>query len=127
MTRDEFYNEVEENDMNIPPMALGRGIKKHPQSTEHIFNAVTSTARGREWMTFALLVLAHVETYTVGQYGDAGEDPASNYTVEDALRSASKYIARFGRNAREGEQFRDFLKHAHYVQIAASTWSKQNG
>lgn len=85
------------------------------------------TKRGQEWFEFALAVLEHIEDYTVGQYGDTGADPASEYTPEDALRSASKYIARFGRNARSGEQYRDFLKLAHYAQLAATSWSKKNG
>lgn len=121
MTREEFYNEVEESNMNIPPLSLGRA----PQPAKITLSA--HSTRGMDWMVFAAAVLSHIENYTVGQYGDSGKDPASEYTPEDALRSASKYIARFGRNARDGEQARDFLKLAHYAQLAHSAWRKTNG
>lgn len=111
----------------IPPLAMGRGIKKHPASPTDVFALVAESQRGKDWARFAMLVLEHIENYTVSQYGDTGEDPASNYTPEDALRSASKYIARYGKNARPGEQHRDFLKLAHYAQMAADAWRKSNG
>jgi hypothetical protein len=122
-TREEFYNEIEENNMNIPSLSLGR--KSDTGSAKITLSA--KSARGMDWMVFAAAVLNHIENYTVGQYGDSGQDPASEYTPEDALRSASKYIARFGRNAREGEQSRDFLKLAHYAQLAHTAYGKRNG
>lgn len=123
MTREEFYNQSEE-DMTVPPLSLGH--KKHPMSDERLFVLGAKSQRGVDWAQFAQAVLDHIENYTVAQYGDTGADPASSYTPEDAMRSASKYIARFGRNAREGEQHRDFLKLAHYAQIAATKWREQN-
>lgn len=121
MTREEFYNEVEESNMNIPPLSIGRA----PQPAKITLSA--NSARGMDWMVFAAAVLEHIENYTVKQYGDSGKDLASGYTPEDSLRSASKYIARFGRNVREGEQARDFFKLAHCAQLAYSAWRKTNG
>lgn len=85
----------------------------------------TNSKRGKDWIEFAELVLKHVDEYTVPQYGDEGSDIATNYTPDDALRSAAKYVARYGKNARAGEQVRDFIKIAHYAQIAYKQWRAQ--
>lgn len=76
--------------------------------------------RGRMWNVFARDVLQHIELYTVPQYGDAGEDIASEYTRQHCLDQVKKYLARAGRGARPGEERRDLLKMAHYLQLAAS-------
>lgn len=78
-----------------------------------------TTRRSSAWLTFAAEVLHHVENYTVPQYGDAGEDEVTNWSAEDCIRAISKYVARFGRNARPGQQRLDLLKMAHFVQLAA--------
>ena len=75
--------------------------------------------RGNNWALFAVAVEAHVEDYTVPQYGDKGEDQVTGYTVEDCLKQAQKYINRYGRNVRPGQQDLDFIKAAHYIQLAA--------
>jgi hypothetical protein len=85
----------------------------------------TNSKRGEDWVKFAQLVLKHVDEYTVPQYGDEGTDIATDYSPEDALRSASKYVARYGKNIREGEQLRDFVKIAHYAQIAYKQWNRK--
>lgn len=90
----------------------------------NIYTEKPVSKRGQAWLKFASKVLQHIEEYTVPQYGDEGEDIATDYKVEDSLNGAKKYIARFGRNARDGEQFRDFLKAAHYIQMAFTTWLK---
>jgi hypothetical protein len=78
----------------------------------------TTSKRGEEWARFAQLVLLHIDTYAVSQYGDEGDDIATSYTPEDALRNVDKYVQRYGRNQRGGEQARDFIKMAHYAQLA---------
>jgi hypothetical protein len=78
------------------------------------------TLRGSDWLSFSTEVFEHIETYTVPQYGDKGEDSASEYTAEDCIKQAQKYMSRFGRNSRPGQERLDLLKAAHYVQLAAS-------
>lgn len=77
------------------------------------------SVRGKNWLAFAEQVHAHVEGYTVPQYGDKGVDQVSDYSAEECLRQAQKYISRYGRNARPGQQELDFMKAAHYIQLAA--------
>ena len=43
------------------------------------------TKRGMEWAEFQLDVLSHIEDYTVPQYGDKGDDIASEYSPELSL------------------------------------------
>lgn len=74
--------------------------------------------RGKDWIEFSAQVLAHIEGYTVPQYGDKGEDEVSNWTVEDCLKAVSKYRSRHGKNSREGQDELDMLKMAHFIQIA---------
>lgn len=77
-----------------------------------------TTRRGKDRIEFAERVLRHIEEYTVPQYGDAPEDQVEEWTEEECILTVKRYAARHGRNAREGEQMRDFLKIAHYTQIA---------
>lgn len=74
--------------------------------------------RGKDWIEFSAQVLAHIESYTVPQYGDKGEDEVTNWTVEDCLKAVSKYRSRHGKNSREGQDELDMLKMAHFIQIA---------
>lgn len=74
--------------------------------------------RGDNWMGFAEQVKQHIDEYTVPQYGDEGEDLASSYTAEDCVKQANKYLARFGKNSREGQEKLDLKKAAHYLQMA---------
>lgn len=76
------------------------------------------TLRGGDWLEFSRKVFDHVEEYTVPQYGDRGEDAISKWTAKDCIKQVEKYLSRFGRNSREGQQERDFLKAAHYIQMA---------
>jgi hypothetical protein len=78
------------------------------------------TKRGADWVAFAEQVLLHIEDYTVPQYGDKGEDLASNYAAEDCIRHIKRYVARFGKNARPDQDHLDLLKIAHYAQMAAT-------
>lgn len=76
--------------------------------------------RSDEWLAFAQQVHEHIETYTVPQYGDKGEDLAGDYSREQCLQQVKKYLARQGKNQREGQDQLDLLKAAHYLQLA---WS----
>ena len=75
--------------------------------------------RGEKWQAFADAVGNHIETYTVPQYGDEGADLATGYTPEECVKQAQKYLARFGRNSRPGQEHIDTMKAAHYIQMAA--------
>lgn len=87
--------------------------------------------RGNDWITFSLRVLQHIEGYTIPQYGDAPNDEVESWTIEECLLAVKKYNARYGKNSREGQQELDFLKMAHFVQLAYdkyinnSTWGPE--
>jgi len=75
--------------------------------------------RLREWSIFAHKVASHIVNYTVPQYGDKGSDQADDFTVEDCAQHIKRYANRVGKNSRgHAEQLRDFLKIAHYAQMA---------
>ena len=76
--------------------------------------------RGMDWVVFAAEVLAHIEEYTVPQYGDAGADAVSDYSNADIVCQIKKYAARHGRNARVGQDRLDAMKIAHYAQMLAN-------
>jgi len=74
--------------------------------------------RGLDWCKFSKEVLLHIEEYTVPQYGDKGEDIASEYSAEHCVAQIKKYAARFGKNSRPGQDALDLKKIAHYAQMA---------
>ena len=83
--------------------------------------------RGDDWVEFGGHVLKHVDEYTVPQYGDKGQDQATEFTIEECLSHVKRYINRYGKNRRGKEdQERDFLKMAQYVQIAWDKWKFAN-
>lgn len=79
--------------------------------------------RGDDWLEFSAAVLQHIEHYTVPQYGDKGNDLASEYTVVQCVQQIKKYAARAGSNQRGGQDLLDLLKIAHYAQMAYSITS----
>lgn len=81
--------------------------------------------RGKDWMAFAGKVNDHIETYTVPQYGDKGEDQASEYGSAEHILQAKRYLARFGKNSRPGQEVLDLMKTAHYIQMAAMELEKE--
>jgi len=82
--------------------------------------------RNDDWIDFAAEVSRHVEEYTVPQYGDKGQDQATEFTIEECLSHVKRYINRYGKNQRGREdQGRDFLKMAQYVQIAYDKWKSR--
>lgn len=81
--------------------------------------------RGREWLEFAFDVAAHIENYTVPQYGDKGKDQMTDWSIEECLLAVKKRYSRYGRQSREGQQMLDFMKMAHEVQIAAFKFKEE--
>ena len=73
--------------------------------------------RGQDWQNFSDLVAAHIEEYTVPQYGDKGEDQCTEFNQQDFITQLKKYINRFGRNSRKGQDKLDLMKIAHYAQM----------
>jgi hypothetical protein len=69
-------------------------------------------------MSFSYAVKRHIDEYAVPQYGDEGSDLASSYDAEDCIKQANKYLARFGKNSRAGQEQLDLKKAAHYIQMA---------
>ncbi len=76
------------------------------------------SVRADEWAEFSESVVWHIETYTVPQYGDAGEDLCTAYTPEHCVAQIKKYSARFGKNQRDDQDALDLIKIAHYAQMA---------
>jgi hypothetical protein len=74
--------------------------------------------RSIDFSKFTEKVIDHIENYTVPQYGDKGNDLATDYTPEICLHHIQKYAARFGKNARIGQEKLDLIKIAHYAQLA---------
>jgi hypothetical protein len=81
--------------------------------------------RGEDWKEFSEKVLSHIENYTVPQYGDRGGDQATEFTSHDHIVQAKKYINRYGKNSRPGQEILDLVKTAHYCQMAAMELAKE--
>ena len=81
--------------------------------------------RGDDWQEFADKVNSHIENYTVPQYGDKGEDQASEYGSAEHVLQAKRYLARYGKNTRPGQEVMDLIKTAHYCQMAAMELTKE--
>lgn len=81
---------------------------------QYEFLLVAKTLRSVEWLRFAKEVLEHIETYTVPQYGDKGSDQCSEFNDTDFITQMKRYLNRYGKNAREGQEKLDLLKNAHY-------------
>lgn len=75
----------------------------------------------RLWWGFAGAVENHIENYVIPQYGDADSDMAQDYDATACIEQAKKYIGRFGKNMRPGQEELDLLKAADYLMMA---WHK---
>lgn len=71
--------------------------------------------RSKEWWAFSKQVIEHIESYTVPQYGDKGEDQCTEFNEADFITQMKKYLNRYGKNARPGQQKLDLIKIAHYA------------
>lgn len=70
------------------------------------------------WMAFSTAVSFHIQHYVIPQYGDVDAAPERNYDATDCVKQADRYLTRFGRSSRQGEELRDLLKAAHWIQKA---------
>lgn len=71
--------------------------------------------RAEQFNQFADIVVDHIETYTIPQYGDMPYDNASTFTEADFITQIKKYMARMESNVRGPvEAQRDLVKIAHY-------------
>jgi hypothetical protein len=70
-----------------------------------------------DWEFFSQQVAEHIHNYVVPQYGDKGDDIASEYTIEECRLNLHRYVARLGKNSREHHDAMDCLKIAHYAQM----------
>lgn len=86
---------------------------------------VCVSARAQDWLDFSFEVLKHIEKYTVPQYGDKPNDAVEDWTAEDCIKAVKKYSSRFGKNMRKGQQELDFLKIAHFAQLAAMKYEEE--
>jgi hypothetical protein len=88
---------------------------------------MVKSKRAQAWEAFAAKVSEHIENYTVPQYGDEGADSVTEYNSRDCMIQCKKYQNRFGTNQREGQQELDFMKIAHYAQLAHQKWLDEQG
>lgn len=99
-----------------------------PSSEEEVSEhdrSIDFSQRGLDWIAFSSQVLAHIENYTVPQYGDKGEDQVTEWSAKERVEQAKKYLNRFSKNQREGQEQLDFLKAAHYCQLAADKFKEE--
>lgn len=103
--------------------SLFSGEVWHEPSVDSFVVEPQMSKRGEEWVAFSAKVLAHIEDYTVPQYGDAPNDSITAWSDAACVEQIGKYAARYGKNAREGQEQLDLLKMAHYACLA---FHKQN-
>jgi len=96
-------------------------MSTYPIETEITVNS----SRALDFADFAEKVCDHIDNYSVPQYGDSGEDEATDYTALDCVTAAKKYLARYGRSQREQEQVLDLIKAVHYIQMAADKFNEE--
>lgn len=70
------------------------------------------------WALFSAKVVAHIRGYVLPQYGDADQDQMKDWSAQECINTAKKYLARFGQASRPGEEERDLLKAAHCISKA---------
>lgn len=72
-----------------------------------------------QWTKFNAQVKAHIEQYTLKQYGNPdGDEPVDSFTPEDCWTNIQRYYNRRNSNVRgDKEKLRDLIKVAHYAQI----------
>lgn len=103
--------------------SLFSGEVWHEPSVDSFVIEPQMSKRGEEWVAFSAKVLAHIEDYTVPQYGDAPNDSITTWSDAACVEQIGKYAARYGKNARDGQEQLDLLKIAHYACLA---FHKQN-
>jgi hypothetical protein len=112
---------------SYPDNEIGHAMEK---LTEHIYGKEDmnkTSNRGADWNDFSKDVLHHIETYTIPQYGDAPDDMISNESPEYLMKQVQKYLNRFGKNQRAGQELLDLIKMTHCIQVAYSKLKEKNG
>ena len=99
-------------------------IERNVESERVLLETGTMSKRGADWLAFSEKVLAHINNYTVPQYGDKGEDQASDWSIEMLIEQTKKYANRYGKNQRKGQEELDFMKGAHYLQMAMTKFKE---
>lgn len=89
-------------------------------------DVIPRTKRGAEWKEFSEQVLTHIDTYAVSQYGDKGEDQIDDWSIEACQLAIIKYVKRFGKNFRPGQDKPDILKIAHYACFIYNKLEEEN-
>jgi len=75
--------------------------------------------RADDFSLFASVVKAHIENYTVPQYGDAPNDPVEEWTPAQCMDCVKRYANRIDSNRRGHlESLRDMVKVAHLACLA---------
>jgi len=75
--------------------------------------------RSDEFKSFSVVVVEHINNYTVPQYGDAPNDPVEAWTPSQCMLSVKRYADRVetGRRGRL-ETLRDMIKIAHFACLS---------
>lgn len=71
-----------------------------------------------QWAAFSQVVATHIQDYVLPQYGDVENEPATDYDAGDCIKQSQRYLARFNRQSRTGEELLDIVKAAHWLQKA---------
>ncbi len=78
-----------------------------------------------DWLLFGGYVSKHIEEDTIPEYGDKGNDRATELTIHDLLKDCDKYIKRYGKVTKERQE-KDFYKMVHCVCMAWDKWMDEN-
>lgn len=80
-----------------------------------------------QWVDFEDQIYAHIEKYTLKQYGsEEGSEQIDNFTVEDCWQNVQRYYNRRKSMIRgPKEKLRDVIKVAHYAQFIYDKLKKE--
>jgi hypothetical protein len=83
--------------------------------------------RVKEWTDFNNKVILHIKNYAIPQYkNEDGDDQIRGFSSADCVQNMKRYLNRYPINARgEMETLRDFIKLAHYAQLAYDIFRKE--
>lgn len=65
-------------------------------------------------LDFTQILLDHIN-YSIKQYGDADTDIVSTWTPEKIITNVERYLKRFGKNSRPGQEKLDIVKMVDYL------------
>lgn len=86
----------------------------NPEELQHKWSQ-----REIEFYLFSRIVQAHIDRYTIPQYGDKPKDEVESWSPEHCVLAIQKYTRRF-ENGQRGrlETLRDLVKVAHFACLA---------